>query len=956
MKIKQYVRKSLSRQFIVLISVFIILLLIGIISIYFSQKHFNDIYLKNRSEIIKKEKIARQIQQEYNEVFLNIRGYLAFDNNELKTKALSKEVDIRKQIEQLESLLDTEEDPNPNIVNELNDFTDYYFIYLLPYVTTYFENGQIEEIQKMSNAGATKKLEDFINELDDYINDIHQQLNNEVKILTTKQYYIQYAFIFYIIFIFINFFVFIQLIFKRLGKPLAELAVAANDLAIGKEVKINVDHYREDEIGVLSIAFLKMIQSLQDKEQDLKSQNEELTAQQDELIAQQTELQSTLETLCTNEKKLEQIITLINGISNSLDKQEVLNSIIYNMCEVAKADSGILSMLNENSNAAIGISQKGMRQFRTYMFNGMLDKLVTFKKPFTLIRKLPIEEMGYHEQEGYCYDLYLPIMASTQEVVAIIVLSRYSSTFSQQEMEELGTLARQIGISLDKISLYEQTEEGRKLNQDIISTVQEGIQLVDTKGMILQVNNKLCEMTGKKEPSQLVGLLWKTWTKNLKELIEENDSFIEFIQSSIQEGADVNKSFTFKTNDLNKVIKVYCKDLFRGNDKFGTVIVYRDITKEFEVDQMKSEFVSTVSHELRTPLSSILGFTELMLHRELKPEKQKKYLTTIYSETIRLTALINDFLDVQRMEAGKQTYEKKYIELVPIIQKVIENQKVNTKMHKLVLESNVNSNYILGDKSKIEQVLTNVINNAIKYSPKGGSINIKVYQENKMIKVDVKDHGLGIPEESLDKLFNKFYRVDNSDHRKIGGTGLGLAIVQEILKAHNGIISVNSNHKQGSTFTLSFPIIELNVMKQKIKGNENNRYQIMVVEDDQSLAGLMMQELIESGFSVVHYQKGYEALQAINIQVPDAIILDILLEDDGLDGWDIMEKLKDNNQWKDIPIIISTALDEKEKGLSLGAKNYLIKPYQTSILSKAIMQTLLNMGKVGQVLIPEDNN
>ncbi|MCQ6278570.1 GHKL domain-containing protein [Bacillus sp. EB600] len=232
---------------------------------------------------------------------------------------------------------------------------------------------------------------------------------------------------------------------------------------------------------------------------------------------------------------------------------------------------------------------------------------------------------------------------------------------------------------------------------------------------------------------------------------------------------------------------------------------------------MKSELVSTVNHELRTPLSSILGFTELMLNRELKTDRQKKYLATILKETKRLTALINDFLDVQRMEAGKQDYHNKVIKLLPILNHTIESQQINTSKHQIILESGSPSPMILGDQAKIEQVFTNLLNNAIKYSPSGGIITVQVSEGNHQVKIAVSDNGLGIPEEALDKVFTKFYRVDNSDRRKIGGTGLGLSIVQEIVKAHGGELTVQSTYGKGSTFTILFPaVIEMDGMKETI--------------------------------------------------------------------------------------------------------------------------------------------
>ena len=172
----------------------------------------------------------------------------------------------------------------------------------------------------------------------------------------------------------------------------------------------------------------------------------------------------------------------------------------------------------------------------------------------------------------------------------------------------------------------------------------------------------------------------------MAEQVQENE-FIDSLNHLIDSAflnPDEEHSYIYRKNDSNQVIQVYCKSFKNeGNKDFGTLLVHRDITKEYEVAQMKSEFVSTVSHELRTPLASVLGFTELLLTKELKPERKEKYLQTIYKEAKRLTALINDFLDIQRMESQKQTYEKKPIDLTSILQNVIELQEVNTSLHKI---------------------------------------------------------------------------------------------------------------------------------------------------------------------------------------------------------------------------------------------------------------------------------
>ncbi|MBU8881039.1 response regulator [Bacillus sp. FJAT-29790] len=956
MKLNQYLKKSLSRQFLALMGMFILLLLISAYSLFVSQKELNETYFKERQTLVHKEDLVEELDDSFYRVLFNIRGYFAFEIKDLKTDALAQLPNIRKLQKELETIAVTQEDKA--FARKLDEFIDYYFNGKLPSSIDSFESGQIDEVIQLANSGTIDRINIFQKDSRQYLKSIKRELNENAEDLIRKQSIIHGVFIAILVILLLVLFRIIQVMFKQVGQPLAQFAHAANDIAAGKDAAIKVDSNREDELGALSIAFRKMVESIQEKEQDLMAQNEELIAQQDELQAQQIELEAMLDHVRANERKLERRNALTNKISNSLHKQEVLESIVSNMCFVLEADRGIIAMLSEDASASFGVSSIGVEQFKGHLTSGLHERLKQTRKAFSIKRELLAEEKGYHEALAYCYDLYLPVISSLDELVAVMVFSRFGSPFHNEQMEEYEALSKQIGLSLDKIRLYESSEEDRKLNQDIMNTVKEGIQVIDKDGRIIQVNNQLCELFQWQQPlDSLIGLQWEEWTNTLKEHVEDETEFVEFFRKAINNELVEEHSFTFKMKHQYQVINMYFEELYHEQEFLGTVLVHRDITKEFEVDHMKSEFVSTVSHELRTPLASILGFTELLLNRELKPAKQKKYLTTIYNETKRLSALINDFLDVQRMEAGKQIYEKKYIKLVPIIEKVIEDQQIQTGIHRIELNQTYENDLILGDRSKMEHVFTNLINNAIKYSPAGGEIKINVYQEGTCLKVDVIDQGLGIPEDAIDSLFTKFFRVDNSDRRTIGGTGLGLAIVQEIIKALDGEVKVYSRYGEGSTFSLSFPAIEsvnhMSVGDQLY--SQGTGYNIMVVEDDQSLAELMINELAESGFQVEHFEKGSDALDYVRVETPDAIVLDIMLEEE-VDGWSIMKKLKESERLKHIPIIISTALDEKEKGFSLGAIDYLVKPYKPSHLSRAIMQTLLKIGKVGQILIPEDKD
>ncbi|MBS4174285.1 ATP-binding protein [Bacillus sp. FJAT-49736] len=908
---------------------------------------------KERSKIAEKEKIAQAINVDFNQAFFDARGYLAFGSASMKDSALAQEKKIKRSAKKFEKITTTDDDEK--FLDNVNEFTSFYFEDTLPLVISNYKVGNRQEIAKMANEQVTSKVTTFQKQMQDYIQDLDHSLDSHFQKLITMQSYIQLIFLLFVLIVMVILLVIMMYMFRQLGQPLARLSIAANEMASGKEVSISLETKREDEIGLLSKSFQQMVEKVQEKEQDLLAHNEELIAQQDELQAQQAELQNAMQTLNENSEKLKNRNKLVNQLSGNIDLQYLLDSSVVNMCKIIQADKGIIALAEEPAYASFGISPSGANQFLQNMKDSLCEQLRITKRPYSFKRKLDVSEKGYHEGDFYGYDLYLPVLSSDEDLIAVMIFTRYGSPFEESQMEEFLALSNSVGVSLDKISLFQKSEKDRKQNQDILNTLQEGVQLIDKNGRTLQINDHLQELL-ECEDYVLLGMSWEEWIEFVKEKVKEKQ-IVLFLENALHSNSELD-TFIYTLESSQKVIKVYSKKLYHDGVKIGTVLVHRDITKEYEVDQMKSEFVSTVSHELRTPLSSILGFTELMINRELKPERQKKYLTTIWNESKRLTALINDFLDVQRMEAGKQTYEKKYFNLLPMLSKVIEAQQVSTKLHQIILEPCSPPPFILGDREKMEQVFTNLINNAVKYSPDGGMIKVKLTYIDQQVKVEIIDHGLGIPEEAMNKLFTKFYRVDNSDRRKIGGTGLGLSIVQEIVKNHDGEISVQSTLGSGSTFTVLLPAalskemdMEQNDMRESTEG-----YHILLIEDDKSLAELIKHELVENGFQVIYHNNGADGLQSLHKTIPDAIVLDILLEDDEFDGWRIMQEIKQSSRLQHIPIIISTALDEKEKGISLGAMAYLVKPYQPSQLSKTIMQTLLKVGKEGQILVPQEEH
>ena len=907
-----------------------------------------------------KERLTQKIESSVLESVMEARGYLAFNDEGMKDNSEALGEKIINDLKGFENVATTEEDNE--FYREAREFVDEFYKITLPNRFETFEREGLESaVEEAKSEGTILIINQVKNTTYDYHNSLNKSIEDNFKSLSDSIKQSLYVFISFISLMLLILFYLSRMLLKQVAKPLTELASTAEKITKGElQVNSNLNKFRKDEIGTLTRSFYEMVETLQAKEEELTAQNEELIAQQDELHAGQDELQHAIRKMKDREEELQSWNNFVNGLSISLNKQEVLASTVQSLGMVLHASKGLIILLSEErETASFGLSNRSVEQAVHHIGEGIFYKVQEEKVPYPISRRCVSEEKGYHEEDFIVHDMVIPVLSTDDKVVALMMFSRFDSAFDKKDVKMAESMAKQVSITLDKINIYEQSEYDRKLTQNTLNSIHEGVQLVNDNGTLLKVNKTICDMLSCTSHEVIVGKDFEFWSKEIGSKVENEQELTAFFKQVMSGERTIENAFIYKMKNpsQNIVMKVYCEEVFEEGKRIGVIFVHRNITKEHEVDQMKSEFVSTVSHELRTPLASVLGFTELMLTKQLPEARQKKYLTTIFQEAKRLTSLINDFLDVQRMEAGKQTYEKKYEDVLAIIKQCVETQKINTNKHKIKINQSTENTTVLGDKDKLIQVFNNLISNAIKYSPDGGDIEVKIYQTSKTLCIGIKDNGIGIPTEFQEHLFTKFYRVDNSDMRKIGGTGLGLAIVKEIIKAHEGLITFASEVGQGSTFTVQLPLVntaeQMQGASSSLRNKGSNGADVIIVEDDRNLASLLETELKESGFFVKHYYDGATAYNAIEKSVPDAIVLDIMLDNDEMDGWDFLKKVKQSTKLKEVPIFISTALEEKEKGMNLGAHDYLIKPYQPSMLSKLILNALLIQDRSGDIMVPE---
>jgi two-component system phosphate regulon sensor histidine kinase PhoR len=238
------------------------------------------------------------------------------------------------------------------------------------------------------------------------------------------------------------------------------------------------------------------------------------------------------------------------------------------------------------------------------------------------------------------------------------------------------------------------------------------------------------------------------------------------------------------------------------------VLVFHDVTELKRLEQVRRDFVANVSHELRTPVSSIKGYAETLLEGALKDrEHAESFLKIIYTESERLSALIDDLLSLSRVESGKTRMTLKKCSVADLINRAIAGLKKLAAEKSIVLSVDISPDVapMRADADMVTQVLLNLIDNAIKYTPEKGAVKIAAGNDAAFIRINVADNGIGIPEKDIPRVFERFYRVDKGRSRDLGGTGLGLSIVKHTVQAHGGEVHVESTLGEGSTFSFTIP-------------------------------------------------------------------------------------------------------------------------------------------------------
>ena len=380
-------------------------------------------------------------------------------------------------------------------------------------------------------------------------------------------------------------------------------------------------------------------------------------------------------------------------------------------------------------------------------------------------------------------------------------------------------------------------------------------------------------------------------------------------------------------------------------------------------NKLKSEFLANVSHELRTPLSAIIGFSQILLDGIDGPvnEEQQQDISQVNKSGQSLLALINQILDLSKIEAGKMELSLERVDLPALISSVLDSISPLAQAKGLQIDTRFAPGLpaLEADAGRLKQIVINLLSNAVKFTERG-HIEILAQPSGRMVRIAVKDTGIGISAESQKVIFEEFVQGDGSSTRRHGGTGLGLSIVRRLVEMHGGAITVLSEPGLGSTFTFTVPAwasgqAALGATQRRPLRRPNQGLPgaaILVVDDDPSVRQLISRHLEQEGWKTVQASNAADALQLAREIRPMLITLDIMMPD--ASGWWVLEKLKEDPLTAGIPVLVVTIVEDQRLVFALGASDYLGKPYDRGALIAKIHRLLPSLdGK--RVLVVDDD-
>jgi PAS domain S-box-containing protein len=532
--------------------------------------------------------------------------------------------------------------------------------------------------------------------------------------------------------------------------------------------------------------------------------------------------------------------------------------------------------------------------------------------------------------------------------------------FGPEDDRLLNLFATQAAVAIENARLYTTARQQQQYFAELVRNSPVAIVALDPAHNVVSINPAFEKLYGYTE-REVIG-------QNLDDLITTEQTRAQAVAYT-EEASDhaVHGIGQRRRKDGSMVdVEVLAVPVDVDGERVGLMGLYHDVTELLRAQQdaedansAKSQFLANMSHELRTPLNAIIGYSE-MLQEDAEDAGQQGFvpdLEKIHSAGKHLLALINDILDLSKIEAGKMELYREDFEVEQVVRDVATTVRplVEKNSNRLELVFGEGLGTMNSDLTRIRQVLLNLLSNACKFT-EGGTITLEVSRGD-MMHFRVADTGIGMTAEQLERLFEAFSQADITTASKYGGTGLGLAISRRFCQMMGGDVQVESDPGKGSTFTVRLPVSapkpgEPEQLELVGEGGDGHAGTVLVIDDDPAVRNLMVRFLGKEGYRVLPAADGETGLQLARDARPDVITLDVMMP--GMDGWGVLTALKADPALADIPVVMLSIVEDKNMGFSLGASEYLTKPIDRSRLT-AILAKYARDGRQGSVLVVEDD-
>ncbi|MEX2224464.1 MAG: GAF domain-containing protein [Candidatus Rokuibacteriota bacterium] len=539
-----------------------------------------------------------------------------------------------------------------------------------------------------------------------------------------------------------------------------------------------------------------------------------------------------------------------------------------------------------------------------------------------------------------------PVRGRSRVLGGLLLRFPAPRTLAEAETRLLAAYADQLAMALDNATLFEDAENQKTRLEQVFASTSDGFLVLDLDRRVVALNQQGGDLLGV-NPQPVIGrpfpefVLALGWGGDWEPaggpaLAAALDQFGEPAGGDIEVPLAERRTLRWLTTPTRDLL---------GN-VVGVTVTLRDVTREREIDRMKTEFVSTVSHELRTPLASIKGSLHLLLSDEalVLDETQRHLVDISLKNTDRLIRLINNILDISKMEAGHIHLDLDLHRPAELVEIAVDGIRGFADSRGIGIESLVDADVpdVRADFDRMVQVVTNLLSNAIKFSPEKGRITVGARRAGAEVEVWVTDRGPGIAPEDVGRLFRKFQQLDGSNVRAVGGTGLGLAICRGIVEEHGGRISVDSRPGAGATFTVRLPVpgAAAALAGAAPPAERADEAPLVLVVDDEAEVRALLRDVLElAGLRVLEAGRVLEGVEMARERRPDVITMDLMLPD--LDGFEAIRLLREQPETRDTPVVVLSAIEvEPGDPRAPGATVCLVKPFTSDELLNAIRARL----------------